>query len=1075
MNQIWQTLGIEKTKEISVIRKAYAKLAAEYSPEDHPEQFLAIRIAYEAAMNYANTAGGDKADDSHLAKETGQEKRTQIFPEEDQHSADKITWTFDSGEDNEADNFRDSDAIRQFRSLYLSKSKADKNLWIKYFSSDAFLDVFQEKGFAKLLLEEVEANLAEYPPHKNFLLSLALTYALAKPKDEQENVFFHQGFADFDGIEYIRAITAKGPRFHEVKGMDLAILNGYRDYFSCLHLNRYDDWDDQTSAQFSELMRRYASAYIKDKVPQSSGYPASDHLPRHPSSLNLVAHFLSVATLPSQAYAVVWERLKLKTAIMGRDKLLYGRLREIALAHCPELVHEEKAKFLELRKEYAEYFKRCALRQTAEEDAEDAERRDVDQFFARDEIESAFADRAFVDDDILPRWTRNTSSTYFLQKVVQTVDDNPSTPYGNQLLEKARRILKLRETEEKLKADEAGELPDSPADVSNRAYFRYLLNVSFHQGYSYRRSISLASYLADQFAYAKPYAKKLLSFDEASRQCMENRNVTLAFSEDDQLDITFHLYYVSYMRNQQPVYAPFIHFNFIADQEDEGLFWLLLPLTFAHENQEDDVLQAIRRRLTNLGFFEEDSCTIIAECLTMMICKDYEEDFYPGQLIIYGESSELLYFSEIYLNEGTLLICKKQINGWREVLRNEPYPKDDVHGAIDLSHRLLAEYTQPFNLDTLRIHRLPNAVFHGWNHRKQQSLHGDDVTFESVKDLLTAFLDGELERLELFWEGQERVTKGFPSRSLVFLKTTPFMGKDPEYACFCFDHLSKHRYMLLSHPEIYQGPSEYVKYAPFNARLTATYTIHKNTERIGSFLNRAIAQVSDLTTEVPHIFDMWNLEVYYNSKDYFELDLYLLGGYAYDHIAEKVSRNFMFYDYPEYMEAKSMDGESNTWDMKIKNSFVVKQQLQEFMAGKLTRLRFTWKMKQTEETKAMIKQQAFTPHQVHILLLNDDDRYLLIHFDDHRRCFHYLVYDKEAYTGDGKLKDVMFNGSKHRPYVIHHDLEKIRESLSLLLPNIFYPDDILRIYGQYAYCTEMQVGKTVKDYEETKALYFAGE
>lgn len=1071
MNQIWQTLGIEKTKEISVIRKAYAKLAQEYNPEEHPEKFLAIRAAYEAAISYANRAGGDKIDEFRLAKESGQEEGTpQIFDETNQHSVEGITWTFDANEEHEADKFRDSEAIQQFRSLYLSKTRMDKNLWIKYFSSDAFLDVFRERGFAKLLLEEVNANLVEYPPHKNFLLTLSLTYALAAPKYEQEDVFFHPSFVHVDGIAYIRAIAAKGSKYDEVKGMDLVLLNGYRDYFSFLHLTRDSQWNEQISTQFNDLMWRYKSSYIYDKITQSSGYQASDYTPRHPSSLNLLAHFLSTTSLPPQAYHLVWEKLRLKTAIMGRNKLLYGRLREIALAHCPELEQSEKESFLQLRKEYAEYFKRSALRQTGEEDAREAERRDVDQFFAREDIKRAFADRTFVGDDILPRWVWKTNSTYFLEKIIATVDEDASIPYSHQLVEKARRILKLREIEAKLKEDEAGELPDSPTDVRNRAYFRYLLNVSFPQAYNYRRSISLASYLGEQFAYAKPYARKLLAFDETSRQCTEDRRVTLSFAEDDQLDIAFHLYHVSYTRNQQPIYAPFIHFSFIADQENDGLFWLLLPLIFAHENEEEDVLQEIQRRLTNLDFFDEDSCTIIAECLTMMICQNYEEDFFPAQLTIYGESPELLYFSEIYLNEGTLLICKKQINGWREVLRNEPYPRDDVDGAIALSHRLLAEYTQPFNLETLKIYRLPNAVFHGWNHHKQQRLESDDLTFDGVKGLLVKFLAGELERLELFWESPEKTLKGFPSRSLVFLRSTPFMGNAPEYACFCFDHLDEHRYMLLSHPEIYQGPSEHVKYAPFNVRLIETYTIHKNTERIGHFLNQAIAQVSDLTTEVPHLFDMWDLEVYYNSKDSFNLDLYLLGGCAYDCVAEKLSRNFQFYSYPDYLEAKALDGKITT--SKTKDSFAAKQQIQAFMAGELCKLRLTWKMKDTDETKALEKPRKYTADQVHILLLKDEDKYMLIHFDDGRRCFHYLVYDKGAYTGNGKLKNVNFNGIKHEPYVIHHDLEKIRESLSLLLPNIFYTDDILHLYGQYDYCTEMKVGKTVKNYEEIKSLYF---
>lgn len=661
-----------------------------------------------------------------------------------------------------------------------------------------------------------------------------------------------------------------------------------------------------------------------------------------------------------------------------------------------------------------------------------------------------------------------TSSGYFLEKIMQTVSDNPSLPYSDLLVQKAKTILSQREIDRKLKEDEAGALPDSPLEVNNRAYFRYLLNVSFHQAYSYQRSLSIGSYLGAQFAYAKNYAKNLLSFDDASGKCTQNRNITLAFSEDDQLEIEFHLYHVSYRRNQQPIYAPFIHFSFIADQSDDGIFWILLPLTFVHVDQEVLARQEIEGRLAKLGFFEDVPCEIIADCLTMMICKNYEEEFYPAQLTIYEESLEQLYFSEIYLNEGVFLIGKRQVNAWREVLRNESYAVGDVNSAIAFSHRLLSEYTQPFSLETLQIDRMPNTVLHGFNHKKQQCLKDEEVTFDGIRMLLADFLDGKLERLELFWQGQERVMKGIPSRSLVFLKVKPFMGNHHEYACFCFDHLEGYRFMLLSYPEIYQGDSENVKYASFNAGQTATYNIHQNTERIGQFLNKAIAQVSDLTKEVPHNFDMWSLEVYYNSKKSYELDMYLLGGFAYECVAEKLSRNFQFYYYPEYMEVKTLDGQVTTHEMKIKNSFVVKQHLREFLAEKLAKLRLTWSWKKQGDSE---NQNPATYH-THILLLHDDGKYMLIFFDDHRQCLYHLVYDKEAYTADKKRKAAPFLGVKHEPYLIHHDLDKIKESLSLLLPSISHPEGLLHLWAEYAYCSEMKVGKTIKNYEEIKALYF---
>ena len=43
----WDILGLAPTKDLGAIRRAYAATAAQYNPEDHPEEFLAVRQANE--------------------------------------------------------------------------------------------------------------------------------------------------------------------------------------------------------------------------------------------------------------------------------------------------------------------------------------------------------------------------------------------------------------------------------------------------------------------------------------------------------------------------------------------------------------------------------------------------------------------------------------------------------------------------------------------------------------------------------------------------------------------------------------------------------------------------------------------------------------------------------------------------------------------------------------------------------------------------------------------------------------------------------------------------------------------
>jgi len=50
---IWDILGIEPTRDIKEIKKAYAALAKKNNPEEHPEEFRRIHDAYKAATAFA--------------------------------------------------------------------------------------------------------------------------------------------------------------------------------------------------------------------------------------------------------------------------------------------------------------------------------------------------------------------------------------------------------------------------------------------------------------------------------------------------------------------------------------------------------------------------------------------------------------------------------------------------------------------------------------------------------------------------------------------------------------------------------------------------------------------------------------------------------------------------------------------------------------------------------------------------------------------------------------------------------------------------------------------------------------
>ena len=50
---IWDWLEVEPTKDIDVIKAAYAEVSKKYHPSEHPEEFKRLRDCYKMAINLA--------------------------------------------------------------------------------------------------------------------------------------------------------------------------------------------------------------------------------------------------------------------------------------------------------------------------------------------------------------------------------------------------------------------------------------------------------------------------------------------------------------------------------------------------------------------------------------------------------------------------------------------------------------------------------------------------------------------------------------------------------------------------------------------------------------------------------------------------------------------------------------------------------------------------------------------------------------------------------------------------------------------------------------------------------------
>lgn len=66
---VWETLGIECVADEGAIRRAYAARVKQWRPDTHPQEFVRLREAYEAALHWARCALLEARDQEEAAQE----------------------------------------------------------------------------------------------------------------------------------------------------------------------------------------------------------------------------------------------------------------------------------------------------------------------------------------------------------------------------------------------------------------------------------------------------------------------------------------------------------------------------------------------------------------------------------------------------------------------------------------------------------------------------------------------------------------------------------------------------------------------------------------------------------------------------------------------------------------------------------------------------------------------------------------------------------------------------------------------------------------------------------------------
>lgn len=998
---IWEMLGIARTKELSAIKRAYAKMAVDCNPEEHEQEFLKLRSAYEQAVLYA----------------TDQEERAEKETDEEEPS---FTWDFFEEEYLEQNKFKSCEAILKFHELYHVKKSSDKNIWIKYFVSPEFLEVFFCKGFCQALEEEFSEDQAYKAVNKAFLPFLKLFYSAYDQINGTGIISeeHHQVMAE------IYKLTDTNIQQSKLSSLEKVIYEGYKNYCQLLELSEAHEWNEDSLRTLTNILDRFVISYIYDKITDQI-IRDREYLPRHISSLKLLDYFFATASLPKDAYRLLFDRLDLANAKMGRNYVLYGNLRNLALSKYPELEQKTKHSFADLRSDHIGFC--VSLKNQSAELAE----KTVFDFFAREDFQLALTDEGFVHDDIFHYWLTDTTNGCFLETLIVYCKAHEDVAFRKRIIDTCEQILRQRRIN--LAAIQDGQADineDMPVDVKNRAFFRYLLPASFHNAYSTEHEVYLSALLRDCFPPSSEWRDRFLEKERAVSINLGSRK----------LDILFHGLYVEYRLEGSSVYGPFISFHTLAATEDSGLFWLLLPLSFAHNNNREAVNQEILKRLEELDFLSDCPRPIIAACLSQSICCEFdsEETYRLSLLKIHREYNGLLHSCYIYLyQEIVVQIVRTEVNGFTTLLGQ--HTCTDVSQAIEYGNWQLEQLSNPFDPNTLEIQLLPKSVSATIKYAPSRYFSGEEVTMEAIRELLALLITQRVTRLELNW-----------SRYCIVILTN--MEK---YVLFCLDNIKKYRYTFLSDPGMYQNAdSRDIEYQNFLYGKLPEYVIHDNPQAILNRLGRIIEQVSSPDPDFSHDPNAWQLEVYLHKPHQYKLDKCLLAGFPIYTPGEFVNEKFVISVYPNKLCCKEPDQELKCTALSSAMRPLVSDHLFSFFNDQINRLILSW------------------PDR-HIALFSSSENggFTLLYLDDMTRFVHILVFDKNKYLSLDKKNKCSFieiDGFKFPDFCVHKTADKIHAYLNILLPCIQSPEAILAIPFEFVLLDSYSKKKENWNYEEFK-------
>lgn len=1012
---IWEVLGLAPTKDLGAIRRAYAAAAAQYNPEDHPEEFLAARRAYEQATAYARgqeppAAAPEQADTPLSFSEE---------PPQPEHDTD--TGGFTLQDESQLEAAFASPALDRFAELYRSKQRRDRKQWDLWFTSPEFLAVFQDPRFTQALRTAVEEAGEEFPPPKEFQTALAVAYRFRAVVYQDHTEFALEEGAGFEGIDDILHIAILGPLVRKLQGNDLTLSAAYRDYDALCGLLRNAVWDQPVLERLGKIINQYNSTYLKEKCSGTSPHE------RNVVSLRLLEAYFSTQSLPEDAYEVLWNTFDLNTAIMGRAKIFYGRLREIAMEKAPE-VCGQRERFVELRTAYCDLGSDVTAAGGADSPQSQAL---VDRFMAREDFGRAIRNRLFVREEVLPYWCSWFSNPYLLQKLSALYEADPSLPYAQNVVETIRQALLQREAElaakqerEQLAQLALEEITPECCTLSHPLFLRYFLQTAFYWAEGQDRE-SLHALLEAEFPSNDVWNRRLA-------QAGLSRPIPLTqYGTDEngqsvehilEVQLCFHQFYVEYRLDGQELCNPALPFWGLSQLEDDELFLLLLPILSAYQEEWEDAAAHIQERLARLGLpsglIPPVAQALAGEVACLVPTEGGAAILRPARF--YRESEEELYCCLWYGN-GRLLTFRRTAEDLRI---QQEFCQDNVtslNKAKRIAEKIFAEVFSPIRGLSKLSARGCSRLHVERSGMPSQDFEGDAITPELLEQVFLDFRKKHITRvvvndnLVLLWSRHSFVTASEPATCALLRFRDTSHAWDAllsDWDCYCYTD------------------SELVSHIPFRMGSLPEYAVHRTPKK-------PIDALIGLLNGIESGNGQWSNKVYLNNGAYhYYFVKRTVGAFPMEEVCggPLLRRRYVLSKPPRRFSYRAPGETLSTLEINPATRLTLGDLLVRFEMGKLDYLSLSWELEELGP--------------VHLALLHEqaegERRDLVVLIQDRCQSIDYLVADQKEYIDrENKVPKAEFQGRMIPRYLIHYDFARVRDFLDLFFLSLPRPEPLL--------------------------------